>query len=130
MHLNGAEALEYARTRHTDNDYARNTRQQQIILAIREQALKTNLFPKATSLIDVLSDAFRTDLPRDQWLGFAYFAKGLSNKDIAQFSLTDLLYDNPQNGIYYSAIDWPKAIARMKEFSPKENTDYLNAMGR
>ena len=47
VHLNGDEALQYARTRHDDNDYARNGRQQQVILAAREQAVKANLFGKA-----------------------------------------------------------------------------------
>lgn len=137
MHINGAEALEYARTRHGDgnNDFQRNDRQQQVILAIREQALKQNLFGKANQLIDSLADSIRTDFPPgtgySQWLGFANFAKDLSNNNIRQFSLNDLLYDDTgRDGVYYAGVDWQKALDIARQFSPKENDTAIAAQAR
>ena len=63
LHLYGAQALQFARTRHDDNDFRRNARQQQVLLGIRQQALQLNLLPKATGLIDALGDSSRTDFP-------------------------------------------------------------------
>jgi LCP family protein required for cell wall assembly len=127
IHLYGDEALEFARTRHDDNDFQRNQRQQQVILGIRQQALQLNLITKATSLVDTLGDSVRTDFPRGQWVGFAKFGTDLSGNAIQQFTLTDLLRDTIINGGYYATIDWNQAIARAKEFSPKENRDSIAA---
>jgi LCP family protein required for cell wall assembly len=125
MHLYGAEALQFARTRHDDNDYARNARQQQVLLGIRQQALQLNLLSKATSLIDTLGDSIRTDFPRDQWLPFAKFGTTIQGSAIRQFTLTDLLGDTTIDGIFYTTIDWTKAQQRAREFSPKENKDAI-----
>ncbi len=131
VHLNGDEALKFARTRHDDNDFQRNQRQQQVILGIRQQALQLNLLPKATGLIDTLGDSVRTDFPRgnlnSNWIGFAKFGTDLQGNAIQQFTLTDLLRDTTINGGYYATLDWNLAIARAKEFSPKENRDSIAA---
>ena len=123
MHLDGAEALTFARTRHddADGDFARNRRQQQVILGVREQALKLNLLAKGTDLIDALKDTVRTDFPPDQWLGLGRLAVDLRRDAIKQYSLSDLLGSDSSTGIYYATVDWPKAIARARDFSPKEN---------
>ncbi len=78
LHLYGARALEFARTRHDDNDYARNARQQQVLLGIRQQALQLNLLTKATDLIDALGSTVKTDFPTQQWLPFAKFGTQLN----------------------------------------------------
>jgi len=127
FHLDGAEALRYVRTRHDDNDYARNARQQQVILSIREQAQRLNLLGHATELIDALGETFRTDLPTGQWVGTARFGIGLSRDAFRQFTLTDLLGDATINGIFYSTVDWPQAVARAAQFSPKENFAAIRA---
>jgi len=131
VHLDGDEALKFARTRHDDNDFQRNQRQQQVILGIRQQALQLNLLPKATGLIDTLGDAVRTDFPRgnlnSNWIGFAKFGTDLQQNAIQQFTLIDLLRDTTINGGSYATLDWNLAIARAKEFSPKENRDSIAA---
>ena len=120
LHLNGDEALEYARTRHADNDFGRNARQQQVILGIREQAVKTNLASKATDIVDALGTTFRTDLPSTEWLALASFGKELRQTDITQITLTDLLHDSySTDGTYYAVVDWDQARARANSFPPK-----------
>ena len=46
QYMDGATALKYARTRHADSDFGRIRRQQQVILAVRQQALRLNLLPR------------------------------------------------------------------------------------
>lgn len=120
VHLNGEEALEYARTRHGDNDYARNGRQQQMILGVREQAVRANLFVKAPALIDALGGSIQTDFPPGQFFPFASFMKDVGNGNITQYSLNELLYDNapgPVPGTFYTGINWPEARKLAKQFS-------------
>jgi len=123
MHLGGDEALKFARTRHddADGDFARNRRQQQVILGVREQALKLNLLSKGTELIDALKETVRTDFPPDQWLGLGRLAVDLRKDAIKQYSLSDLLGSDETTGVYYATVDWQKATALARDFSPKEN---------
>lgn len=131
LHLYGEEALQFARTRHDDNDYQRNARQQQVILGIRQQALQLNLLTKATGLIDTLGDSVRTDFPRgstnSNWIAFAKFGMDLPGNAIQQFTLTDLITECPNCNGFYALVDWNKAVARAREFSPKENRDSIIA---
>lgn len=127
LHLYGEEALQFARTRHDDNDYQRNLRQQQVLLGVRQQALQLNLLTKAPGLVDTLGDSVRTDFPRGQWIGFAKFGTDLAGNGIQQFTLTDLITECTNCNGYYALVDWNKAIARAREFSPKENRDTIAA---
>src|SRR6185437_13348210 len=109
VHLDGPEALEFARTRHDDDDYGRNARQQQVLLGIRQQALQLNLLSKATDLIDALGSTVKTDFPPAQWLPFAKFGVGIKGSAIRQIGLNDLYGNTTINGIFYTTIDWTQA---------------------
>lgn len=119
IHLNGAEALQFARTRHGDGDFQRNARQQQVILAIREQAAKTNLFVQSDRLIEALSGTVKTDFPPKQFLALAGVARGIGNDGIKQYYLNNLLFDTagPVLGISYIGLDWTEAKKLVREFS-------------
>lgn len=60
--MDGRTALQYARSRHADSDFGRNQRQQQVLLAVRQQALNLNLITKLTDVANQLAGAVRTDL--------------------------------------------------------------------
>lgn len=62
QHMDGHTALQYARSRHADSDIGRNSRQQQVLLAIREQGMGLNVLAHLTELAQQLGDAVRTDL--------------------------------------------------------------------
>jgi len=69
QHLNGQEALEYARSRMSTSDFDRARRQQQILLAIREKALNigvVNLIAKMPSLAATMMDSVKTDMTLDE----------------------------------------------------------------
>ena len=47
QHMDGAEALRYARSRHGSNDFDRGARQQRVLLSLREQADPQDADPEA-----------------------------------------------------------------------------------
>jgi len=68
-HMDGARALQYARSRHGSNgegsDFARSLRQQKVIKAFKEKILKLNLITSAgriSSLLGIFADNFHTNL--------------------------------------------------------------------
>lgn len=70
-HLNGHEALRYARTRHADSDFGRAQRQQQVLLAIKDQMLKPANWLKAPLILRDVRAMIRTNFPLDQAAGLA-----------------------------------------------------------
>ena len=64
-HLNGQDALYYARSRYTSNDFDRARRQQEIILAIKQKIGQTNFLTEPGKALDLVSNIkrnTRTDL--------------------------------------------------------------------
>ncbi len=74
QHMDGKLALMYARARHDSNDLDRSRRQQQILLALRDAALRPEVLPRLPGLIRALSDAVDTDLRPGQVLSLTGLA--------------------------------------------------------
>lgn len=73
-HLNGAEALKYARSRHSTSDFDRAKRQQQILLAIRERVLNFDFLSdvgKLKTIFGAVSGSVETDLSLDEIIAHA-----------------------------------------------------------
>jgi LCP family protein required for cell wall assembly len=62
QHFDGAEALAYARTRAPDSDFGRMARQQQLLLALRQQLLSPAGLVRLPGLLATLPAAVRSDL--------------------------------------------------------------------
>ncbi|MFN8541941.1 MAG: LCP family protein [Thermomicrobiales bacterium] len=126
QHLNGHQALQYARTRHADSDFGRSRRQQEVILALREQALGQNLISQASlltkffPLLTILGDSVRTDLNQNQMMQLASLALSIPTDSIDSFTIQDLLTDyTDENGVEYVVPrDWAKVRSRMREMIP------------
>jgi LCP family protein required for cell wall assembly len=80
--MDGKTALRYARTRHADNDFMRNRRQLQVILATRKAALTLNLIPTLPRLIDDLAGTVETNIPFKQQLALAQLGYEIDSSDI------------------------------------------------
>jgi LCP family protein required for cell wall assembly len=69
-HLDGKTALKYARSRHGTGDFDRAKRQQQVLLAARDQVIKLdqlpNLIANGPDILNILGNSVRTDLTPDQ----------------------------------------------------------------
>jgi LCP family protein required for cell wall assembly len=66
QHMDGDQALRYARSRHTSSDFDRGARQQRVLLSLQQQADPSSLIPRLPELVDALKSAVRTDVPLDQ----------------------------------------------------------------
>jgi len=85
-HLNGHDALRYARTRHGGSDIDRAERQQQVAMAVREQVLSLNMLPtliaSAPRLFQTLNESIWTDLSLDQIVSLALIAQDVPRENI------------------------------------------------
>ncbi|HEX9795721.1 MAG TPA: LCP family protein [Anaerolineales bacterium] len=88
-HLDGAEALAYARVRKaTGGDFGRAQRQQQVALAVLDQVLDLNMVPtlvaRAPRLYQELSDGIRTNMTLPQMVSLGWLAIQLPRENIHQ----------------------------------------------
>lgn len=82
QHMDGQTAVEYARTRHPDSDYGRESRQQQVLLALRDQALSPDAITHLPALLPALKDLVRTDLSPTEILQLAQLGHGLTQDQV------------------------------------------------
>jgi polyisoprenyl-teichoic acid--peptidoglycan teichoic acid transferase len=112
--LSGQVALAYARNRYTEyDDFDRATRQQEVMMAIRNQVVNLNMLPtmisKAPELYSELSTGIRTNMTLDQIIRMANLAqqipvenitKGVIDTHMVSFAKSpdglDILVPNPQ----------------------------------
>jgi LCP family protein required for cell wall assembly len=90
QHMDGHTALQYARSRHADNDIGRNSRQQQVLLALKQQGLNLNIVSHLTDIVNELAGAVKTDLTFLQVTSLAQLAR-----DVGPSSIQTLLIDIP-----------------------------------
>lgn len=91
----GKQALMYARSRETSSDFARNDRQRQLLLALKQKALTIGTLSNPTRLEGLMSafgDNIRTDLSTQAASRLYMITKDIPDTNIASLSLT-----NPQN---------------------------------
>lgn len=83
---NAEQLLQYARTRHGNSDIDRARRQQEVILALRDEVLTagglTNLITQIPSLYSQLSDSYQTNLDLQQILSLANLATQIPRENI------------------------------------------------
>jgi LCP family protein required for cell wall assembly len=76
IHMDGALALKYARTRHDDSDYGRARRQQQVVKAVEAKLLQPSnlamLLPRLPGLAMTLGKSLQTNMPLNQAIALAH----------------------------------------------------------
>jgi LCP family protein required for cell wall assembly len=80
--LDGANAKKFVTYRYLQSDFGRARRQQQLIWAIRNQALQANLIPRIPALWKVFASAFETDLSLLDVIGLARFGLDLKPEEV------------------------------------------------
>lgn len=65
QHMDGADALQYARSRHASSDFDRGARQQRILVSLREQTNISTVLPELDTLTAALKSSIVTDIPRE-----------------------------------------------------------------
>ena len=89
QHLNGQEALEYVRSRHSDliGDIGRTQRQQQVLEALKLKLNATTIVENFSQLLNDLSGNIYTDLNEAEMLAFANYGRTLLNNPIQHITL-------------------------------------------
>jgi LCP family protein required for cell wall assembly len=89
QHLDGATALEYVRSRHSDllGDFGRSARQQSVLLALKKKLDNSTLLSKLPELAADLQGSVLTSLTLGQIVALANFAKGLHSTNFHQYVL-------------------------------------------
>ena len=105
-HFDGHQALQYARTRHQDDDYHRMERQQLTLLALRRQINPCALIPRLPELLDIGKDSLWTDLPIDQLPDLLALAQRVDTGKIKRAA-----FDPPQIPEYLDAA----AVAKVQK---------------
>lgn len=118
VHLNGEQALAYARCRHLYrlSDIARNKHQQAIIEAIAKKIMKVSNFSEFEKLLDTVSNNIATNMQTNQILSFYQTIKnmvlnGLKGEEFLTIQKTYLEYYNlniwlPNANMYTSALGY------------------------
>jgi LCP family protein required for cell wall assembly len=91
QNMDGKQALNYARSRETSSDFARNERQRQLLVALKEKVLTLGTLSnpaKITNLMDALGSNVHTDLSIQAASRLFTITKGIGDTDIASLSLT------------------------------------------
>jgi LCP family protein required for cell wall assembly len=105
--MDGASALKYARTRHADSDFSRMARQQQVMLAMRDRALRLNMLPRIPNLLDQGVRAVQTNLTPTELLGLAKLANEVDSSALGTLVVDGQLI-TPYRGVGGATLLLPK----------------------
>ncbi|WP_119065198.1 LCP family protein [Aggregatilinea lenta] len=98
--LESERLLQYARTRHGDSDINRASRQQEVIMAVRDKVLTLggilDLLPVATDLWDAMQKNVRTNMSFADMLSLGLTAESIPPENIRQGQIS---FDDVQTGV-------------------------------
>jgi LCP family protein required for cell wall assembly len=103
QNLDGETALKFARSRKTTNDFSRSDRQQQLILAIKEKALKLDILSSPDRLNELYKSIeanVGTNLSFREITTLAAIASDIGREDLVQIIFND--DPNSKGGFLYS----------------------------
>jgi LCP family protein required for cell wall assembly len=94
QHLNGEQALDYVRSRHSDltGDFGRSARQQSVLVALKKKLDSATIFNNLDEFANDLQGSVITSLTIPQVLQLANFARGLQPTDFIQVVLSAPTY--------------------------------------
>nr|MBA2278188.1 LCP family protein [Chloroflexia bacterium] len=107
IHLDGEDALAFARTRHQDGDDGRVMRQQLVLLALLAKAQDPAILPDLPEIVREGREAVRTDFDREMQARLIELASTLSAEDIVFGTMTEYLWgDTTESGMWVYQGDW------------------------
>ncbi|MDW8391126.1 MAG: LCP family protein [Oscillochloridaceae bacterium] len=113
-HMDGETALIYSRMRHMDSNYARNRRQQQVLVAAFQRVREQNLIGQVEMLADLttaLRDHIQTDLSVEQMIGLAWAFRNVAPEMIERYAIDEnRVYEGAIPGDPYATLPLPGAV--------------------
>jgi LCP family protein required for cell wall assembly len=92
QHMDGSQALMYARSRHTSTDFDRGQRQQRVLLSLKDQADYQRLIARLPDLVSALKSAVKTDIPVGELPQLLQLAQSVDSSKITSYVLAPPLY--------------------------------------
>lgn len=113
-HMDGETALIYSRIRHMDSNYARNRRQQQVLVAAFQRVRDQNLIGQVEMLANLttaLRDHIQTDLSLEQMIGLAWAFRDVAPEMVERYALDENgVYEGGIAGDPYATLPLPGAV--------------------
>jgi len=100
--MSGSQALIYARSRHGSNDFDRASRQQRVLLSLRQQADFATLIQRLPALVQSTSSAVKTDFPIEKLPALIDLASRIDITNVRSFVFAPPYYgtEGYPGGIY------------------------------
>jgi len=124
QHMTGSQALIYARSRHGSNDFDRASRQQRVLLSLRQQADFATLIQHLPDLVQSTSRAVKTDFPIAKLPQLIDLASRIDIGNVRSFVFSPPYYgvEGYPGGIYTLSPNVPRiraAVASAFDFDPR-----------
>jgi LCP family protein required for cell wall assembly len=78
VHLNGSQALKFARSRESTNDYYRASRQQLVMMALQKKLVTPAMIPQLGSLLSIAGKSIATNFPLNKAKNYVDVAEHIS----------------------------------------------------
>ena len=124
QHMTGSQALVYARSRHGSNDFDRASRQQRVLLSLRQQTDFATLIQRLPELVQSTSSAVKTDYPIDKLPQLIDLASRIDIANVRSFVFAPPYYgtEGYPGGIYELTPNVARiraAVASAFNFDPR-----------
>src|SRR6185437_13312713 len=86
-HMNGEQALEYARTRHASSDNERRDRQMQVMQAVLDRTGDLNVARRLPEIVQSLGNTVQTSIPWEGQLSLARMSRRINATGVGRFSI-------------------------------------------
>ena len=87
IHMDGDLALKYARTRHQDGDFGRSRRTIQVLMAVRDKALRSDIVAQLPGLVQEMWSVVQTDMKPQEVIALALPASRVKTENIRTGSI-------------------------------------------
>ncbi len=119
-HLDGEQALYYARSRFSSSDFDRARRQQEILFALKNKLAKLNFWSdpiKAVLILNTVSSNITTDFNIWDTKSLLSLAKNVSSSNIKKYSITtdNLLYESRDSSGSYILLPKGDNFTQIKQ---------------
>src|SRR4029453_6311424 len=96
QHMDGTQALAFARARHKTSDFDRAQRQQRVITSLRQQVDPASLLEpgKLDALVSTLKSSIHTDIPADLFPALVSLAGQVDAKEVRSLVFTPPTYQD------------------------------------
>jgi polyisoprenyl-teichoic acid--peptidoglycan teichoic acid transferase len=116
-HMNGEQALEYARTRHASSDDVRRDRQMQVMQAVLDRTADLNAARRLPDIIKSLGPSVQTSIPWEGQLSLARMSRRVNAAGVTRYSIAPPLVHETitRYGAWVYLGDWPAIDALVRE---------------